>query len=215
MAFGSETEAAAVHNVWLVKIQFPGFTARVHSYAGELTHNAETYVGAGELVTISPLTSQTELVAETVDLTLSGVDPTLIAEAKDVLHQGSPVEIFFAYLDPATGAFVTTPQTVFVGEVDTETISIAPPTGEGEAKAVISLRAESALRRLFRRNVRRRTDEDQNQLFAGDRFNEFVPDLAGPFNWGRPDPAGGVTRAAGGGGARVGDLGSPDDFFRD
>ena len=183
-AMQAELLKGQVRAAYLVKVEFPEITIALWGGVGNLVYNADTYIGAGDLGEVGPVGGDASLRADSVQLKLSGIDATLIGEAQDVTHQGAPVTVYIAFFD-SNWAVIADPVTVFTGIVDTMQIAVE------EGKMTILLNADSYMRLIFRTMTRRRTNADQQQIFSGDKFFEFVSDLRRPVPWGIPEPKAG------------------------
>lgn len=162
----TESQGALVRPVALVKLQFDSGAVRVWSGRGQLTWNAETYEGVGDLGKISPIEEGVEQKAFGVGLELSGIPAEFISIALDEDVQGRTAQVWLGFLD-SNLALVVDPVLVFQGRMDTMDASL------GERGAV-SVTAESRLIDWERARVRRYTDADQQERFAGDKGFAFV-----------------------------------------
>lgn len=163
----------------LVELLFDAGPLRLHDGVGDLAWNGETWTGAGEAGAISVIRESTELRANGVSLTVTGVDSQIIAIALDHPYQGRPVKIYLGFFDDA-GAIITAPVAVFSGRMDTMTIR-----DEGRTATVV-VQCESRLIDLERPRERRYTTEDQAIDYAGDLGFEFVESLQdASVVWGR------------------------------
>lgn len=131
--------------------------------------NGHTWIGAGNLGSISSVGENTDLQAQGVNLTLSGVDPSLIASALGEQYQGKQTQIWFCPLD-ANGQLIGTPIRIFNGRADTMSIEVA-------LTAAITLAAESSLVDFFRVRSSRFNDEDQQAKFPGDLGFQYVAQM--------------------------------------
>lgn len=140
---------------------------------------AETYTGAGDLISVSGFAETSDLSAQGISLTLSGMDATIVQEARDEDYQGNQVRLRLGAFDEG-GAPIDVPFEVFDGFMDVMTIS-----DEGETSTV-SLTAENKLIRLQRSNERRYTAEDQKIKHPTDKGFEFVTKIQQQeIQWGR------------------------------
>ena len=107
-----------------------------------------------------------------VALSLSGLDADLLSKVQAGNFRGRDADVYFMLFNLTTQQPVTDPWVVWSGLMDVMRYTI------DAGKFDLSLSCESRLIRLTRANFRRRTDEDQQKLFPGDRFFEFVDQLA-------------------------------------
>lgn len=174
-----------------VRLDLPGYTARFFTGAGVIEWDDGTgtqeWIGA-PLGDIDGLTGSVKMQAQTVNLSLSGLDSSLKTEIMDYLVRGSEVYIWMFYIE--SGSIVTDPWLAFAGEVD------VPEFEEGD-EVTLQVECLDAVGAAFRKTVTRRTDEDQQRRFTGDRFYEFAARTTRErIKWGVP-----WENAAGGGGS--------------
>ena len=182
-----------------VRLDLPGYTARFFTGAGVIAWDdgtgTQTWTGA-PMGDIDGLTGSTKLQAQTVTLSLSGLDSALKTEVMDYLVRGSEVYIWMFYI--SAGTIVADPWLAFAGQVD------VPEFEEGD-DVTLQVECVDAVGAAFRKTVTRRTDEDQKGRFTGDRFYEFAARTTREtVKWGVPwqegsNGAGGGTIAGNGG----------------
>ena len=200
---GMQTASTAdlVRPIFLVQMAFPSANLNMWSGIGDLTVDSVDYVGAGNLLSVSDVTESTEVRANGVRLSLSGVSSALITKARDEDYQGRELKILLGAMD-ASNSVIADPVVMFSGFMDTMTINDAGET------AVISVTAENRLIEFEKTRVRRYTAEDQKIDYPNDKGLEFVAEMAEKeIVWGRGTPV------PGGGGGRGGGPG--DDFPAD
>src|SRR5262245_50684014 len=99
------SSAEVVRMIALVSLAFDEGTVRLTSMPADFTVDAdddgiaETYAGVGELGKISDLAEGTELQPYTGQLTLSGIDPAMIALAVGSHYQGRRAQVWAVFLD--------------------------------------------------------------------------------------------------------------------
>lgn len=148
---------------------------------GNLVYNSTTYLGLGTLGTISPVEETTDLAARGISMKLSGVPTANVAIALTENYQGRECSIMFGALSPTAGTLISSPVTVFSGRMDVMQI-----TDDGQSAEII-VTAESKLMDFKRPREVRYTDEEQQQLYAGDVGLEFVNDIQEKVvYWGNP-----------------------------
>jgi hypothetical protein len=94
-------------------IPWQGVTQYVWSGVGTITVSGHTYTGVGQFGTLSAVQEVAGVNATGVTLTLSGVDPTTIADAIDGVNQGNIAQIYLGAV--VGGAVVATPVLVYQG----------------------------------------------------------------------------------------------------
>lgn len=177
---GYETAANAqvFPPVFLVYLDWPGGAVRAWNGYGNISWDSQTWYGTGEFGQISPIGESSDLRANGVQLTLSGIPSELIAEAFANDIQGVAAKIWLAPLNTSTGAFIADPLCLFDGVIDNTAFE------ENGETSTISVNLEKEL--IDRRSdPRRYTHEDQQIDAAGDLFFEYVAWLAqNPISFG-------------------------------
>lgn len=143
---------------------------RVCSWGNPLTWAGQTYVAAGILGTIDATDESTDQ-PRGQRFTLSGIPTALIAQFLSEPVGGRTVRVYVAILDPDTHQ-VLHADLEWEGQIDG-----MQSVGDGSTES-IAVTAESAGVDLLRAVPVRYTDTDQQRLFPGDRFFEFVSDQA-------------------------------------
>lgn len=178
----TEVTAKALSPILLMKAEFDSGALRLWTGLGNLTYNAEVYVGAGGMIGVSPVTESLNTQANGVDFALRGIPNDLIALALSENYQGRFVSCWFACLD-ASGALISSPYLLFKGRMDVLEILEAGDT------STLTMRCENLLIDLQRVKSRRYTDEDQKAMFPNDKGLEFVVQLQDrEIIWGAATP---------------------------
>ena len=165
---------------------------------GDLSHDSKTYIGAGDLLSISTIQESVELQANGVTLQLAGVGDPLLSKAKTENYQGREVNIKLGGFD-ASNSIIADPVIVFSGFMDTMTI-----TDDGQI-GTIALTVENRLIEFEKARVRRFTDNDQRIDYPNDDGLEYVSQIqekaivwgnsnANPPNYGNATPVRGGFR---------------------
>lgn len=155
-----------VYPFFAVDIDFSSGPLYVWSGYGELVIGGKTYLGVGELLTVSSVGESTEMEAKGASLVLSGVPSDYLSLALTEPYQGRECRIYFGMADdPSNYA------EVFSGELDQMNIA------EEASSATISVTVENVLIKLERPVVRRFTDQDQKSRYPNDRGLEYVASL--------------------------------------
>lgn len=195
---GMQTAVTAdlVRPITLVQCAFDSGNLNLWSGIGDLTVDSVDYVGAGSLLGIGEITETSELSANGVTVTLSGVTSPLIEKARDEDYQGRELKVLLGAMDASNGV-ISDPIVVFSGFMDTMTIN------EGGETATIQVTVENRLIEFEKTRVRRYTAEDQKIDYPNDKGLEFVAEMAEKeIIWGR-------NKVGTGGG---GDSGDGGDF---
>lgn len=162
----TEVSASQLSPIILASLSF---TTPVNLWSGygTITYGGTGYLGIGTLGTISPVEETTDLAARGITMQLSGVPTAMIAVALSENYQGKACSVMFGALD-ASGSLVSSPITVFSGRMDVMSIN-----DDGQ-NATIGMTAENKLVDFRRPREVRYTDEEQKNLYSGDKGLEFV-----------------------------------------
>jgi hypothetical protein len=165
----AEIAGAAIRPALLVVLTFKSMTSYVWTGVGSLVYGGNTYLGVGSLGKIDRIQEGVDVHAYGTTVTLSGINPTLLAEALGDIQLGAAATISLALLD-ASGN-VLNAYTVFSGVVDKPTVS------PGLKEVSISLALETKLSNLSRATNRRYTAADQNLYYPSDTAFLWVEQL--------------------------------------
>ena len=171
--FNTAVQADEVHPIMLCKVNTSGGDVLVWTGIGDLVYDGDTYIGTGTFTGISPVSERTDLSANGITFSLSGIPSAMISTALGQVEQGRSCQLWMALLNTSTGALVSDPYELFAGFSDVTTIT------EQAETSTISIQAENRLVDLERPRIRRYTDEDQKSdtANASDVGFEFVPGL--------------------------------------
>lgn len=163
----SELDAQELSPIFLIRAEFDSGDVNFWTGYGSLSYGGNTYTGSGHLLDIEGIRETQELVANGVDVTLSGLPTSLVALALSENYQGRPLTIDFAVLD-SDAAIIADPYQCFKGRMDVMLIE------DDGREAKITVTSESDLIGLRDNKERRYTDEDQQAEYPGDLGFEFV-----------------------------------------
>lgn len=198
-AMESAVEADLVRPIVLVTCAFDSGDLNLWNGIGDLTVNFVDYVGAGTLLSIGEIAESSELQANGITVTLSGITDPLLAKARDEDYQGRELIVKLGAMDASNGV-ITDPITVFSGFMDTMVIN------DSEETAAIQVSVENRLIEFERTRIRRYTAEDQKIDYPNDKGLEFVAEMAEKeIVWGRSSVGSGGT---GGGDSSSNDFSS-------
>lgn len=173
--------AEVVRPVYLIDMDFDSGEVNLWSGLGSLIYNGKTYVGAGDLLSLSSVSENSELTASGMNIVLSGINQSLINIARDEGYQGRPVVVSLGAFDD-TGDIIASPVIVFQGFMDVMSISDSGET------STISITIENKLISFERASVRRYTAEDQKIDHPNDKGFEYVAKIQQKeIIWGRPN----------------------------
>jgi hypothetical protein len=164
----AQATAKSSFPIVLVQITFKDGIQYAWTGIGNLVWSGNTYTGVGQLGKIGPITEDTAVQAQGLQLELTGVPQTLLNEALGQCQQGNAVNVYFGFLD-ASGNVIADPYLAFSGRMDVPTID------EGAETATITLTAENRLIDLQRVRQRNFTQQDQILDYPTDAGFTFVP----------------------------------------
>ena len=148
---------------------------------GEFSIFSQDYLGLGNLISIGQVQESADTKASGINITLSGLDTSVLSGAFNETQQGIVVHLYFGVLTITDNALaiVDTPYQIFSGTVDT--VSIA----EDGQTSTIAYTIESKLISLEKALDFRYTDQDQKFFFPNDKGLEFVDDVQNKsIDWG-------------------------------
>lgn len=175
--------AELVRPIYLVDMEFSSGSIYLWSGMGDLTYNSNTYLGAGDLLSIGSIQETAELTANGATITLGGIKQSLLTLARDEPYQGRPLIIRLGAFDES-GDLIASPVILFSGFMDVMTIADSGDT------STITVTVENKLIAFQRTAVRRYTAEDQKIEHPTDKGFEFVAKIQEKeIIWGRPSPA--------------------------
>lgn len=170
--------AAALPNslIWpcfLAQLTFRSETVNAWTGIGTLTSGGVDYLGTGSMGSISAISEASDVKADGLTLTLSGIDPTLLSESLTDIQVGAAAKVYFGLM--ATASTLIGAYLIFSGTVD------KPQIRTSVDGLTISLALENRLVNLQRATQRRYTSADQRLYFPTDMaFNwvEILQDIA-------------------------------------
>lgn len=163
--------AAKVKPIFLVQIECTSGTVYAWSGYGTLNWDGQNYLGVGTFGLVDVVGETTDLSAQGVNFSLSGVDAANIEIALDEIEQGLNAALYLGALDDS-GALISQPYLLFYGLTDVPTVNEGP-----DNDCTISISVESRLIDLARSRERRYTTHDQQLDYPDDLGFDFVPGL--------------------------------------
>jgi hypothetical protein len=201
--FASSTNQAAAiaahaEVITFVELDFPSGYVRLHNRTGTIAWGTASpipqWLGVGKLGSVDTVAEDAELRPNTVRLTLSGVDSSLVSSAMTEGYHGRSVAIYDGFLNTTTLALLATPELRFRGMMDSMSVEL----GAGTASIVVT--CESELARWDRPRGLLYTSESQQLIYPGDKGFDMVPTMQNRnINWVHHDTTIGsaVARAKG------------------
>lgn len=152
------------------------YVVRYWTGVGDKTLNSNTYIGAGNLLSVSGLEEVSDLKATGITLSLMGVPSALVTAALDYEYHGREATVYFGIKGNSNLT------QIFAGYMDQLSIK------DNVDSSTIEVKLESRLIDLDRVRPFRYTEEVQDGLYSGDTFFSVVQDLQDKkLNWGKSD----------------------------
>lgn len=162
-----------------IELDFVSGFLRLCTAGHDIPWNGSNWIGVGRIGSVDAINEDSALQANGYRLTLSGLDPDIIAIAQQEDYQGRPCKMWLPLVDVASGAIIQDPLLIVRARMD------AMELMHGHVAAV-SLLVESELAAWDRPKVRRYTDADQRSEFSTDRGFEFIAVTSTrTLSWGR------------------------------
>ncbi len=195
----STIQAEKLDWAYMLALHFEGDPVYVWSGSGDLTWDGKTWIGTGDVGSLSGV-SETDAMSNTViEATLSHLEPEHLQEIINFDPVGRSFDLHLAFFENDQRSPYKV-LTLTAGVVDG--ISVV----DGQVGMIkLKLVSEMALMRRF--HLFRMDDQHQQYLFPGDKGCEYVTSLDEEIIWGpRPNKVGGN----GGSGEEI-----PDGFTHD
>lgn len=153
-----------VEPFYAVEVDLDSGALRLWTGYGDKTIEGNVYTGGGSLVAISGLEEVADLSAKEITLTLTGLDPTVVALALQEPYQRRRVRVLW-------GVEGQPPVEVFSGNLNQMVIEDGPDFG------TITVTVDSRLVELERSSNRRYTSESHKSRYPNDTFFDFVASI--------------------------------------
>jgi hypothetical protein len=158
----SEPEVQPYH---AIEFLFDSAPIRLWTGYGNKVIASNTYTGGGNLLSISGFEEVGDLSAKSLEISLSGMPPSLVTLALSEPYQRRECKVYFGTRDTAL------PIEVFSGAMNTMSIE------DNGDSSKITLKVESKLIRLERASNRRYTEENHAARHSADTFFSYVTAL--------------------------------------
>lgn len=194
LASNTAAQYAATHvnPIIFVKLEFdtaaPNSTGtiRLHNGLGTYNWNANdgagirAWQGTGDLGQISAIEEGDEISPYSIQLTLSGIDTSIAAEAARETYYQRPVTLYIGALN-ASDELVATPDVIWTGFIDTMDAVLGGDNGDS-----IILTAESELAMFDRSSNYLYTNAQQQSDSSGDTFFTHLQEMEDlTLDWGK------------------------------
>ncbi|HKF95107.1 MAG TPA: hypothetical protein VKB96_11025 [Gammaproteobacteria bacterium] len=202
-ALQAAIDAPSVRPFLAIHIDLPD-PVRVFTGQGTMLVGGQTFIGGAGFGSIDTISEGTDGSAVAVRVALYKIPAELAADVEAQATKGALMEVFLGAL---TADFRTVVgfKLVWKGRLDTYEIN------DGGESLSVTITGESRMRDQRRPAIKRYTNEYQQRKYPGDKFFEYVPQMAEiPILWARAsqDATGG-----GGGGSGGGSLGGSGNAY--
>lgn len=172
-SFLSQLTGDKLRPFFAIKFNFTSGTLLLNTTYADLVIGGNTYLASAGILQISSIGETSEVQAVGVDIMLNGLDTSLLSAGLTEDTQGMVCEVYFGVLTTTSNAdaIVDTPYQIFSGFIDRMSI-----IENGETSS-LQFSIENKMVTLEHPVDRRYTDQDQQNLFSGDKGCEFVTSL--------------------------------------
>lgn len=178
------SQAEKVTSVIMASLDFSSGAVNVNSGITTITYNGADYLGIGQFGSISATDEGLELQSNSINLSVTGVDPAYISLALNEHYQGRTAVLYFGLLDD-DHVLIADPVVLFRGRMDNMEISLGN-------QGTIQIKCTNPMADWERPRSRRYNNEDQQLAYPGDKGLEFVSQAADKqIYWGTNKPIGG------------------------
>ncbi len=136
-----------------------------------LTHDSQTYQASGSLLSMTAIKESAILQVGRVNITLSGIDSTIIAAANTESFINNDVVVHRAIINPDTGAYIDTPRQIFDGTISNYSIS------ESQTNSSVTIVVASNWANFQQINGRVTNSDSQNNTYRYGTSVTFSNDL--------------------------------------
>lgn len=162
--------------LYALRLDLPSGISRMHSGLGELVIGGEIYYGVGTLGTVSAQREQLSTSPTKLNVTLSGIDTSLLATIIREHCVGSLARLYLVVLDASGAPLNAVLQ--FKGRIE------STPVRAGKNNA-IQLAISNIFEEWRHGLPLRATDESHQRIAPGDRFFRYVTQMTDrEIHWG-------------------------------
>jgi hypothetical protein len=183
-------------DIWFIKIVTSNTTLRYATAPSDVLWDSQTWTGIGGVIEFDPPAETADPSAQSLRLSLSGVDTALITQILDYQLRGRDCTLYWGQITTSTGVVVLDPLEAFGGLMNASWEISHTPSDESTrgtvtvSTTIVSELARYLFRRLLRTNVPSlRLLQKRGGIFDAtnpDIFFQTLPDLVGrPIYWGR------------------------------
>jgi len=172
-AFGTQLTSGSLRPFYAIKMNFTSGTLLLATTYANLVIGGNTYLGSGNILSVAPIIETSDTRATGLEIVLNGLDTSILSAGLTEDTQGMVVEVYFGVLTTTDNAdvIVDTPYQIFSGFIDSMVLQ------ENGETSNLKFMIENKLITLEIPTDRRYTDQDQQNLFPGDKGCNFVTSL--------------------------------------
>lgn len=172
--------------IMAVEILFKNAPVRAHTGFGEIVLDGQTYLGVGNLGTIEPIKQTSNNGSSTLELAMSGLDPTLVAGILNQRTAGSKVKIYICSLDD--DFVINSSSIVFSGRVSTSGFTYSESMS-------VNIKVVDRLADWKRAGSRRFDYESHSSEYPDDKIFKYTAQISErPIYWGSEKDQAGFNR---------------------
>ena len=164
---------AEPHVEWVVfvRLELDSGVVAFTSLLDDYDFDGHTYEGVGVLGNISEAAENSKLDPSRFDVTLSGINPSVLAATLNENYFNRPLLCHLGVRDQNTGSIIGSPFLFFAGTIDKMDCTY------GEESSV-TVQASDEISDWERPRIERYTDEEQRAQYPGDTGFRFVAQLS-------------------------------------
>lgn len=172
-SFLAQLTGSKLRPFFAIKMNFRSGALLLNTTYADIVIDGNNYLSSAGILEISSISEGSEVQAIGINITLNGLDTAILSAGLIEDTQGMVCDVYFGVLTTSNNAdtIVDTPYQIFSGFIDSMAIS---ETGELSS---LTFSVENKMIILERPVDRRYTDQDQENLFPGDKGLEFVTSL--------------------------------------
>jgi len=168
-----------VRPAMFTELEFDSGTVYMWTGIDDIVTLGNTWVGIGEMLSVSGFEEQYELSASGFTISISGIVSGNLNDALNEDYQNRTAKVYLGFFNES-GSLVDDPFVLYSGFMDVMTIQ------ESASTSVIQIACENRLIELERVKNLYYTDATQKKDFPNDRGFEFVSSIQDlELNWGR------------------------------
>ena len=164
--------SASAKDIYFLFLDFAGDPFRATSGSRNYSWGGQTWLGIGEIGGISDVAEAADVAARPLTVTLSGTDTFITQPALSrTNYKGRKATLYRGFLNEDE-TLIGDPIAVWNGRMD-----VASAVWD-EGEATVQIRSEPLAARLLRKNISRYSDQDHQLRWPGDKFYEYLTQMA-------------------------------------